>query len=62
MNIKLPSSVDIIRCTSLVFHSWCPESTRPTNTNSASRAPAVKTCDGPACDGLYQHSLYISVT
>ena len=25
---KPPECVDIIRCTSLSFHSWCPESTR----------------------------------
>ena len=29
INTKLPSCVDIIRCTSLGFHSWCPESSRP---------------------------------
>ena len=31
INTKLPSCVDIIRCTSLSFPSWCPESTRPTD-------------------------------
>ena len=31
INTKLPSCVDIIRSTSLGFHSWCPESTRPTD-------------------------------
>ena len=31
INTKLPSRVDIIRPTSLGFPSWCPESTRPTD-------------------------------
>ena len=31
INTKLPSCVDIIRRTSLGFPSWCPESTRPTD-------------------------------
>ena len=31
INTKLPSCVDIIRSTSLGFPSWCPESTRPTD-------------------------------
>ena len=31
INTKLPSCVNIIRCTSHGFPSWCPESTRPTD-------------------------------
>ena len=31
INIKIPSCDDIIRRTSLGFPSWCPESTRPTD-------------------------------
>ena len=31
INTKLPSCVDKIRCTSLGFPCWCPESTRPTD-------------------------------
>ena len=38
---KLPSCNDIIHRTSLGFPSWCPESTRPTD--SCFQAPAVKT-------------------
>ena len=52
INTKLPSCVDIIRRTSLSFHSWCPESTRPTDS-----------CfHGTSCEnlmmygGLYQHT------
>ena len=52
INTKLPSCVDIIRRTSLVFHSLCPESTRPTDS-----------CfQGTICEnlmmygGLYQHT------
>ena len=41
INTKLPSCDDIIRRTSLGFPSWCPESTRPTD--SCFQAPAVKT-------------------
>ena len=41
INTKLPSCDDIIRRTSLGFPSWCPESTRPTD--SYFQAPAVKT-------------------
>ena len=41
INTKLPSCVDIIHRTSLGFPSWCPESTRPTD--SCFQAPAVKT-------------------
>ena len=58
INTKLPSCVDIILRTSLGFHSWCPESTRPTDS-----------CfQGTSCEnlmmygGLYQHThvvLYI---
>ena len=52
INTKLPSCVDIIRRRSLGFHSWCPESTRPTDS-----------CfQGTSCEnfmmysGLYQHT------
>ena len=58
INTKLASFVDIICRTSLGFHSWCPESTRPTDS-----------CfQGTSCEklmmygGLYQHThvvLYI---
>ena len=58
INTKLPSCDDIIRRTSLGFPSWCPESTRPTDS-----------CfQGTSCEnlmmygGLYQHTrvvLYI---
>ena len=41
INTKLPLCDDIIRRTSLGFHSWCSESTRPTD--SCFQAPAVKT-------------------
>ena len=41
INTKLPSCDDIIHRTSLGFPSWCPESTRPTD--SCFQAPAVKT-------------------
>ena len=60
INTKLPSCDDIIRRTSLGFLSWCPESTRPTDS-----------CfQGTSCEnlmmygGLYQHTrvvLYIYV-
>ena len=52
INTKLPSCDDIIHRTSLGFPSWCPESTRPTDT-----------CfQGTSCEnlmmygGLYQHT------
>ena len=52
INTKLPSCDDIIRSTSLGFPSWCPESTRPTDS-----------CfQGTSCEnlimngGLYQHT------
>ena len=58
INTKLLSCVDIICRTSLGFSSWCPESTRPTDS-----------CfQGTSCEnlmlfgGLYQHTrvvLYI---
>ena len=41
INTKLPSCDDIIHRTSLGFPSWCPESTRPTD--SCFQALAVKT-------------------
>ena len=41
INTKLPSCDDIIHRTSLGFPSWCPESTRPSD--SCFQAPAVKT-------------------
>ena len=52
INTKLPSCVDIIHLTSLGFHSWCSEGTRPTDS-----------CfQGTSCENLvmygrlYQHS------
>ena len=43
---KLPSCVDIIRRTSLGFPSWCPESTRPTDS-----------CfQGTTCENLIMYS------
>ena len=52
INTKLPSCVDINRRTLLGFHTWCSESTRPTDS-----------CfQGTSCenlmmyDGLYQHT------
>ena len=60
INTKLPSCNDIIHRTSLGFHSWCSESTRPTDL-----------CfQGTSCEnlmmygGLYQHTqvvLYIYI-
>ena len=57
INTKLPSCVDIIRSTSLGFPSWCPESTRPTDT-----------CfQGLSCEnlvmygGLYQHTRWFCI-
>ena len=45
INTKLPLCVDIIRRTSLGFHSWCPESTRPTDYENLMMY-----------GGLYQHT------
>ena len=57
INTKLPLCVDIIRSTSLGFHSWCPESTRPTDS-----------CfQGTSCEnlmmysGLYQHTWVVCI-
>ena len=58
INTKLPSCNDIIRCTSLSFPSWCPESTRP-----------MDSCfQGTSCEnlmmygGLYQHTRVVLYT
>ena len=58
INTKLPSSFDIIRSTSLGFPSWCPESTRPTNSCFQVTSYENLVMYG----GLYQHTrvvLYI---
>ena len=59
INTKLPSCVDIIRSTSLGFHSWCPESTHPTDSCFQDTSCENLMMYG----GLYQHTrvvLYIS--
>ena len=52
INTKLPSCVDIIRRTSLGFPSWCPESTRPTDSCFHGTSCENLTMYG----GLYQHT------
>ena len=55
---KLPSCDDIIHCASLGFPSWCPESTRPTD--SCFQGTSCKNL--MMYGGLYQHTrvvLYI---
>ena len=52
INTKLPSCVDIIRLTSLGFPSWCPESTRPTDSCFQGNS-----CENLMMYGrLYQHT------
>ena len=46
---KLPSCVDIIHRTSLGFSSWCPESTRSTDS-----------CSGTSCEYLLMMADYIN--
>ena len=58
INTKLPSCVDIIHHTTLGFPSWCPESTRPTD--SCFQGTSWKNL--MMYGGLYQHTrvvLYI---
>ena len=63
---KLPSSVNIIHCTSLDFHSWCPESTVPTDSCPESTRPMDSCFQGTSCQNLmmyvgsYQHIWVVS--
>ena len=53
---KLPSSVDLIRRTSLSFSSWCPEITRPLDLCFQATSVKISWYYG----GLYQHTPTVS--